>query len=296
VVVANRGGDLVVLSLPLDDADGEMLEADPIDPPQGQGFDLVSAPGSLAVLRGSEDAEILVCNNTGRTVTSHVVDRAADPLVVSSNSVLLRRWLELPDGVTVSADCRWMAVSDHRRQVVMVYDRSSGLDESSPPCAVLRGAFYPHGLRFAPDGGHLFVADSGSPHVQVFARVGELWEGAQYPAFSLRVMSDEVFRRGRHNPQEGGPKGIDIDRSGRILALTSECQPLACFDLAAIIERGADASPNHALNVAYELGVVEEAEHQARIARERVAAVRNSTSFRVTAPFRHLSVWLRRGR
>ena len=44
-------------------------------------------------------------------------------------------------------------------------------------------------------------------------------------------MDDTVFGRGRNNPQEGGPKGIDIDPRGQVLAVTCEFQPLAFFDL-----------------------------------------------------------------
>ena len=48
-------------------------------------------------------------------------------------------------------------------------------------------------------------------------------------------MDDDTFLRGRYNTQEGGPKGIDVDRSGRILAVTSEHEPLAFYDMAAIV-------------------------------------------------------------
>jgi hypothetical protein len=50
-------------------------------------------------------------------------------------------------------------------------------------------------------------------------------------------MDDETFLRGRHNRREGGPKGIDVDPSTDVIAVTSECQPLAFFDLGAALER-----------------------------------------------------------
>jgi hypothetical protein len=66
---------------------------------------------------------------------------------------------------------------------------------------------------------------------------------------SLRVMDDRTFQLGRHNPQEGGPKGLDLDRSGRVVAVTSELQPLAFFDVAATLAR--DREPDR--HVAAEL-------------------------------------------
>ena len=44
-------------------------------------------------------------------------------------------------------------------------------------------------------------------------------------------MDDATFLRGRYNPEEGGPKGIDVDRDMSVLATTCEHQPLAFFDL-----------------------------------------------------------------
>jgi len=46
------------------------------------------------------------------------------------------------------------------------------------------------------------------------------------------VLDDDTFNRGRANPQEGGPKGLDLDRSGKVMAVTCEEQALAFFSLA----------------------------------------------------------------
>ena len=89
---------------------------------------------------------------------------------------------------------------------------------------MLRGATYPHGLRFAADDRRLLVADAGAPYVHVFAADGS-WQGASYPASTIRVMDDETFERARHNPQEGGPKGIDLDPRTKLLIVTSESTP-----------------------------------------------------------------------
>jgi len=44
-------------------------------------------------------------------------------------------------------------------------------------------------------------------------------------------MDDETFLRGRKNPEEGGPKGIDIDSDANVLVTTSTEQALAFYDV-----------------------------------------------------------------
>ena len=64
--------------------------------------------------------------------------------------MIARKWLDVPDGVAVSANGRWLAVSNHEVGVVFVYDYEQ-LGEDAEPVAVLRGATYPHGVRFTHD-------------------------------------------------------------------------------------------------------------------------------------------------
>ena len=48
-------------------------------------------------------------------------------------------------------------------------------------------------------------------------------------------MNDHDFKLGRYNPQEGGPKGIDITNDNALFVTTNECQPIAFFDLEAVL-------------------------------------------------------------
>ena len=50
------------------------------------------------------------------------------------------------------------------------------------------------------------------------------------------MLDDETFARGRSNPEEGGIKGLDIDRTSSVVAVTCEELPLAFFPLASILE------------------------------------------------------------
>lgn len=52
-------------------------------------------------------------------------------------------------------------------------------------------------------------------------------------------MDDETFQKGRYNPQEGGPKGLDLHRQSGVLVTTCEHQTLAFFDS----RQAASASP-----------------------------------------------------
>jgi hypothetical protein len=143
------------------------------------------------------------------------------------------------------------------------------LNEHSSPDGVLRGVHFPHGLRFSADGRYIFVADAGAPFVHVYSNDGKGWHGTRMPAASIRMMDEQAFRAGRKNSQEGGPKGIDIDKSMTVLATTSEQQPLLFLDMSAVLATVPSASP--VLEVEFELGVLEVAAQHNMKAREAEA-------------------------
>lgn len=234
VVVASRGGDMPILKLPLDEApSGELSSAQVL---RAGKLPLWNAPGSVSAYKtGEHSCETLVCNAGANTVTRHRVDFRAG-CALESSDVLLEKWLDIPDGVTVSADGQWIAISNHNAHNVLLYRNSPSLDQQSDPDGMLRSLYYPHGLRFSPDGKRMFVADAGSPYVFVYENDGTGWDGVHNPIGSLRVMDDALYLRGRTNPKEGGPKGIDVDRGMNVLVATCECQPLAFFDLPALME------------------------------------------------------------
>ncbi|MGH6894014.1 MAG: hypothetical protein ACREEP_17350 [Dongiaceae bacterium] len=97
------------------------------------------------------------------------------------------------------------------------------MNQDADPDGILRCVSYPHGLRFGADDRYVFVADAGAPYVHFYANDGQGWRGVRNPVMSFRVMDEPVFVRGRHNPREGGPKGIDIDRGMNVLVATSDC-------------------------------------------------------------------------
>ena len=325
LIVADRHGGVAMFKLPTGEIHPRSCEVLPIQTWPVDGASLLESPGSVAVAgvaRGLH--EILICNNTGHSVSRHHMDVRAGCVV--SSEVLLRKWLDIPDGVRVSPDRRWIAVSNHSTHDVLLYENVPSLNEHTDPDGILRGALYPHGLRFTPDGRYLFVADAGAPDVHVYAEDGTGWWGVRHPAATIRIMDESLFLRGRHNPQEGGPKGLAIDAGSNVLVATSEYQPLVFLDVPALLERASAGDPvpigrpyaaplSGALNgqmdddpyersrreqrareVRYELSIMAHSnamKTRAMKAEAMVAAMRRRWSWRITAPLRRLHSALR---
>jgi 6-phosphogluconolactonase (cycloisomerase 2 family) len=296
LLVTSRGRDLALFKLPSGERGVRSLEVLPIAQWPADRTTLLNAPGSVAVTRIEDDAcEILICNNDGHTVTRHVLDRDAGRAIRRSE-ILLQRYLDIPDGVSVSPDRRWIAVSNHSTHNVLLYENSPALNADAEPDGILRRVYYPHGLRFSADGRHLFVADAGAPYLHIYAQDRDQWRGVRHPVATVRVMDDAVFERGRHNPEEGGPKGLDIDPSSNVLVVTSECQPLAFFDVPALLQlalAGGSAREQRLLSIGHEIRLMQEQRKLAEEATE-ARALLNSMSWRITAPLRRLKSIYRR--
>jgi hypothetical protein len=152
-----------------------------------------------------------------------------------NGEVLLKRWLNIPDGICVSKDMQWIAVSNHNVNTVLIYNNRPTLNEASSPDGILLRGNYPHGLRFTSDGSFMLVANAGSPYVNIYEKGDSDWRGVRDPILSVKVLDDEDFLRGRTSRQEGGAKGIDLDNAMKILVTTCVNQPLAFFNWRAIL-------------------------------------------------------------
>lgn len=202
----------------------------------------VRTPGSVAVRRlGGDLVEVFVCNNYAHDVTRYVLDARQDWSIIDQER-LLAAGLDIPDGVAVSEGGSWIAVSNHNQHAVFLYRYDDQLSVDTSPHGVLRGVNYPHGLAFADGDRRLVVADAGLPNLHVFEAPDRDWSGVRIPARIDRVMEEEAFHRGRYNPQEGGPKGLEIV-AGRFVALTGEFLPLAFFELGESGVPGAGEAP-----------------------------------------------------
>lgn len=234
LVVANRNDLVSVFRLPGGEMGGREIRLEPLSLVHGKRFARISTPGSVAVVRGhGGDVALLVCNNYVDRVTRHAL--AAGTYEELHSQVLLTRGLEVPDGVAVSPDGRWIAVSSHGTHDVKVFSATRRMGRGVKASGELREMNYPHGLRFTPDGRHVLVADGGSQFVHVFD-TADGWGGKRSPARSVTVLDEATFLRGRSNPEEGGPKGIDIDPRGRLVVLTCEEAPLVFFALRSFLD------------------------------------------------------------
>lgn len=296
LIVTSRGGDVALFTLPSGAREMPSHEALPIARWPADKTTFLDAPGSVAITRvGTDACEVLICNNNGHTVTRHLVDREAGGAIRES-SVLLRTYLDIPDGVSVSPDRRWIAVSNHSAHNVLLYENSPASSVDAAPDGILRLVYSPHGLRFSGDGRHLFVADAGAPYLHIYAQDPDQWRGVRHPVATVRIMDDAVFRKGRHNLEEGGPKGLDIDARSNVLVVTSECQPLAFFSVQALLEHafaGGSVREQRILGISHELSLMQERLGMAEKVKE-ANALRNSVSWRITAPLRRLNAAFRR--
>ena len=234
LAIANRDGMVAIFGLPREEPAGQSREISAIRRVRGRRLCKLNSPGSIAVRPESRGrVSLLVCNNYTHLVTRHVINRWLG-YRTTGNQRLLERGLDIPDGIALSHDGRWIAVSSHGTQDVKLYRMSASLGPDTEPAGILRNAGYPHGVRFTRDDRHIIVADAGSRVVNVYAGDGD-WSGHRAPVRSVTVLDEETFLRGRASPEEGGPKGLDIDRSNSVVAVTCEEQTLAFFALSSIL-------------------------------------------------------------
>ena len=242
IVVANRDGRLAILRIPDGNLAGRMCSVAPIRELDSGLHFKIRSPGSVAVRhRLGGLVSLYVCHNFSHRVSHHVVAPRFGYVQCWSN-IAMQHGLDVPDGIAISADNRWIAVSSHYTHDIKVYAAGRGLGSRTMPAGVLSGAGYPHGLRFTPDGRYIIVADAGQPSLHVYAAEGD-WRGERAPVRSANVLDLASFQQGNASEEEGGPKGIDIDRSGGVLAVTCERQTLAFFALSTIVGKDPTIGP-----------------------------------------------------
>ena len=299
LIVTSRGSDVALFTLPSGAPDVRSHEVLPVASWPAGGTTLFNVPGSVSVIHVDEHVcEILICNNDGHSVTRHRLDGGAGG-VIRSGEVLLQKRLDLPDGVSMSPDRRWIAVSNHNTHSVLLYENSPALNADTEPEGILRCVYYPHGLCFSADGRYLFVADAGAPFIHIYEQDRDEWRGVRHPAATVRVMDEAVFRRGSSGPGLGGPKGLDIDTRANVVVVTSECQPLAFFDVPALLRHAfAETSvrEQRILDTRYERWLLQGRRQMAVRVTEEIETFRKSRSWRITAPLRGLHSTLRRHR
>jgi hypothetical protein len=231
LAVANRAGRVAIFKIPPDGAGRvHWLNAARIVRRVGL-RDKVRSPGSLCVARvHAGRATVYVCNNYADRITRHEFPRPGS-LGFCRNDVMLEKTMAIPDGIAISPDQTRLAISNHGTASVSIFDSTHRLSRAASPIGCLSGVSYPHGLRFTPDGKGILVADAGRPVVALYRCVDGSWRGEHEPVAVARVLDEDTFLRGHVNPTEGGPKGLDMDATGEVLAITCEEKCLAFFHM-----------------------------------------------------------------
>lgn len=233
LAAANRSGRVEILSVPPAAAGQRSQRAEICTTIRKIGFRRpIHTPGSLAVTPDGAGHGLWVCNNYANLISYHRLRKTWRGLRATGNRIALESKIRVPDGITISDDGRFMGISNHDKHQVLIYRiLRPGKAER---IGQLERIDYPHGLRFLPGGTEMIVADAGQPFLHVF-RTENDWQGDHLPVRQVRVMDDATYLRGRHNPQEGGIKGIDIDVNRGLVATTCEMQTLKFYRLADVM-------------------------------------------------------------
>jgi hypothetical protein len=230
IAVANRGAELAIVALPDDPLPpSRRCELAPL---RTLGIaEFAVTPGSVAARSvGLGLVELLVGNDQVDSIARHLLDRR-DGWAPLASELALERGLAGPDGVAYSASGHWVAISNHHRNEILIFRNDPGFGRESAPHAILSGVACPHGLCFAADDRRLLVADAGAPFMHVFRRGDGGWSADSALEAGIQVYDRASFRRGHYAEAEGGPKGVDLRRDGRLMAVCCERTPLAFFDL-----------------------------------------------------------------
>jgi len=231
MAIANRTGKVSFFRIPPMGGKQKSFDLKPVHVLGGRFVNRIHSPGSLDTYKTGEGRyRLLICNNYAHVVTEAEV-RLNGACSVRRHRTLLRKRLEIPDGICVSADRQWIVVSNHVPGTLFVYRNTPDLGVSSDPVAELHGMDCPHGVRFADRDRKIIVVDSADPTMCVYTCGVEGWHGIYQPNRVMQVLDEDTFQRGRYNVEEGGPKGIDIDEASGVLAMTCEHRPLTFYRL-----------------------------------------------------------------
>ncbi|MCG3268599.1 hypothetical protein [Yoonia sp. I 8.24] len=233
LAVANRKGRLVVLRLPDVPFDGNEATADLLyESDKASWRHDMKSPGSVAVAnKGRFGYQVLVCLNYSKRIAHQKIFTGFGDHRAYRRRIALKRGMEILDGISVCSQSKSVAISNHDEHAIRVYPSYRSISKHVEPSGRLMGSAYPHGVRFMQDGRGVLVADAGAPLVHYWRDDTTNWQGDHQPTGSFKIMDDATFLAGRHNTQEGGPKGLDIHPFGDFLVLTSEQQGFAAYDL-----------------------------------------------------------------
>ena len=232
LLVCNRGGDVTLVHVPEPDAAGREVRVRSHGVINGKGYlnAVVKTPGSAAAYGiGDHRYRAFVCSDQWHFVTSHIVTLSQSSGIVDEG-IRIENTLQIPDGISLSPDHQWIAISNHVQGEIQLFKNSPELDRRTPPDVILEGSVCPHGLSFDV-AGNLYVADAASPYVHFYDKPESDWEDRDQPSNSFRLLDNETFYMGRYASREGGVKGLHVDQDADVLITTHKLGILEFHDL-----------------------------------------------------------------
>ena len=236
IIVANRNARLLLFDIRDLPSISTLVELRPLkEIKYASPFRRLNSPGSLCTLNSKEDeVDVLVCNNYSHKISRHIIPLKSRFKFVK-NSIFLEKGLNIPDGIAINKTKNRLAISDHNTNRVLIFNLLKDKTSKTESIGELKEVGCPHGVRFSDDGKNVIVADAGAPYIYIYHSKDGDWSGTTYPSKQLLCMKDEDFLKWRNNPQEGGPKGLDISTNGCLLAMSTHAAPLDFFNVKNII-------------------------------------------------------------
>ena len=151
IIVANRAGLINILNIPEHIRNSSEIDVIPIATIKSTHKVLVESPGSICVQKIENGIyRVLACNNLIHTVTSHKVNLLRRART-ENEGVLIRRGLSIPDGICMSPDREWVAVSSHATGTDLTSrngsESSRAVSRNRPSGCSTRNCSWPRSLR-----------------------------------------------------------------------------------------------------------------------------------------------------
>ena len=120
IIVANRKGSVCIFGLPPGETGSNFYEVAPLAVIRS---DIPNAAGSVSLIRRRLEPGVrCYTNNPGHNIITKHVLHLSTKCSVKSNTILLKKWLDNPDGICVSRDVQWIAISNHNAHSVLLYE------------------------------------------------------------------------------------------------------------------------------------------------------------------------------